>query len=366
MKPKKIFYARPSVQYKEADWVKHAALDAWGDFSNSYINDFEEEFANHIGVRYAVATSSCTGALHLGLAALGIGKGDEVILADTNWIATAAPIVYLGAKPVFVDINKDSWCIDPQAVKKAITKNTKAIIATHLYGNLCPMFSLKAIAKKIPIIEDAAEAIGSQYSGKPAGARGHFSVFSFHGSKTMTTGEGGMLVTSHMEFRDKVRQLNNHGRSLNAKQFRPEIIGYKYKMTNMQAAMGLVQLQRIGELVQRKRFIFENYEHLLDGVQDIKMNPRQSGCVNGFWMPTVVANKKGITRERFQQAFKWANIDARVFFYPLSSLPMFKRADNPVAYDICSRAINLPSYHNMTLDDQKRVANVVKKVMGQS
>lgn len=363
MKNKKVYYAKPSIKHKEADWTKQAALNAWGDYSNSYINDFEEQFAEHIGARYAVATSSCTGALHLGLAALGIGKGDEVILADTNWIATAAPIVYLGAKPVFVDIKEDTWCINPSAVKKAITKKTKAIIATHLYGNLCSMAMLKAAANGIPVIEDAAEALGSTYGGRPAGSHGYFGVFSFHGSKTMTTGEGGMLVTNHMEFVHKVQQLNNHGRSASAKQFCPEILGYKYKMTNMQAAMGLVQLERIGELVQRKRFIFENYEYLLENVRDIKMNPRQQGCNNGFWMPTVVANKKGITRDVFQEEFKRANIDARVFFYPLSSLPMFKKANNPVAYDICTRAINLPSYHDMTTDDQKRVANVIKRVM---
>ena len=157
-----------------------------------------DAFRQHLGVKYAIATSSCTGALHMGLAALGIGPGDEVIMADTNWIATAAPIVHLGAKPVFVDILPDSWCIDPELVEAAITPRTKAIIAVHLYGNLCDMDRLLAIGQKhgIPIIEDAAEAIGSDYHGKRAGSMGKFGTFSFHGTKTLTTGEGGMFVTN--------------------------------------------------------------------------------------------------------------------------------------------------------------------------
>jgi perosamine synthetase len=364
----RILYTKPNVGELEHRWVESMLWHAWGTYSGSSIKGFEEQFAKYIGTQYAVATSSCTGALHLGLAALGIKKGHEVILADTNWIATAAPIVYLGAKPVFVDIKEDTWCINPAEVKKAITKKTKAIIATHLYGNLCSLASLKEIAGEIPIIEDAAEAIGSMYRGKYAGSIGRFGVFSFHGSKTITSGEGGMFVTNSKDLSDKVRQLNNHGRSVNAKQFSPEILGYKYKMTDMQAALGTAQLQRVKELVQSKRFIFENYEYLLKDVPNIKMNPRQQGCVNGFWMPNVVVNKKHRfnlpARELFLEEFAKDNIDARVFFYPLSSLPMFKKANNPVAYDICTRSINLPSYYDMTLMDQRRVAIVIKKVMG--
>lgn len=356
----KIHYAIPSLGDQEADWVKRAAL-IHGDCSTMYVEYFQALFAEYVGSKYAVATSSCTGALHLGLAALGIGPGDEVILADTNWIATAAPIVYLGAKPVFVDILEDTWCIDPSKLKKAITKKTKAIIATHLYGNLCDMNSLVPAAGGIPIIEDAAEALGSDYMRAPAGSMGRFGVYSFHGSKTMTTQEGGMLVTDDKKLANKVRQLNNHGRSPKAKQFCPEIIGYKYKMTDMQASMGVVQLTRFHALLARKRQIFTLYECLLDGL-DIKMNPRQYGCFSSYWMPTVVTKKKG-TRKKFVEAFGKENIDARVFFYPLSSLKMFEKADNPVAYDICRRAINLPSYNDMTDKDQLRVAEVVKKVV---
>ena len=196
MKPR-IHYTKPSITEREVEYATDAARNGWGDRCYEYINRFEELFKQHLGVKYAIATSSCTGALHMGLAALGIGPGDEVILADTNWIASAAPIVHLGAKPVFVDILADSWCIDPNLAEAAITPRTKAIIAVHLYGNLCEMHRLLEIGEKygLPIIEDAAEAIGSIDHGKRAGSMGKFGAFSFHGTKTLTTGEGGMFVT---------------------------------------------------------------------------------------------------------------------------------------------------------------------------
>ena len=195
----KIPYTLPSITDIEIDYVDHAVRTGWGSNCYDYIYRFESEFKNHLGVDYAIATSSCTGALHMGLFALGINEGDEVILADTNWIATVAPIIHLGAKPVFVDICKDTWCIDPMLIEMAVTKNTKAIIAVHLYGNLCDMDKLLEIGEKynIPIIEDAAEALGSVYKGKQAGSIGAFGAFSFHGTKTITTGEGGIFVTNN-------------------------------------------------------------------------------------------------------------------------------------------------------------------------
>ena len=194
----RIYYTKPSITELEVRYATDAAANGWGEKCYEYIHRFEEAFKAHLGVKYAIATSSCTGALHMGMAALGIGPGDEVIMADTNWIATAAPIVHLGAKPVFVDILADSWCLDPALVEAAITPRTKAIVAVHLYGNLCEMDALLAIGEKhgIPVIEDAAEAIGSVYHGKRAGSMGKFGTFSFHGTKTVTTGEGGMFVTN--------------------------------------------------------------------------------------------------------------------------------------------------------------------------
>ena len=305
----------------------------------------------------------------MGLAALGIGPGDEVILADTNWIATVSPIIHLGAKPVFVDILPDSWCIDPAKAEAAITSRTKAIVAVHIYGNLCDMDALLEIGSRhgLPVIEDAAEAIGSVYFGKRAGSMGKFGAFSFHGTKTLTTGEGGMFVTGDADLYEKVLTLSNHGRARGqTKQFWPDEVGFKYKMSNIQAAIGCAQMERIGSLIQRKREILHRYKELLSSCRGVTLNPEPEGIENGAWMPTAVfAPELNISRESLQQAFGKQGIDARVFFHPLSSLPMFDAvADNVVAADLCTRAINLPSYHDMTDEQIVRVANVIKGLVG--
>lgn len=367
MKPR-IHYTKPSITELEIAYATDAARNGWGERCYEYINRFEELFKQHLGVKYAIATSSCTGALHMGLAALGVGPGDEVILADTNWIASAAPITYLGAEPVFVDILPDTWCLDPQRVREAITPKTKAIIAVHLYGNLCEMDELMAIGEHhgIPVIEDAAEAIGSVYHGKRAGSIGKFGAFSFHGTKTVTTGEGGMFVTNDADLYEHVLTLSNHGRAKGqTKQFWPDMVGFKYKMSNIQAAIGCGQMERIEKLIIRKREILHFYRDKLGVLPDITMNPEPANTINGAWMPTIVFDAKtGITREKLQAAFSAENIDARVFFYPLSSLSMFeKRSQNHIAQDIPGRAINLPSYGEMTNSELKRVIATLELVI---
>jgi perosamine synthetase len=364
----RIFYTKPSITDLEVRYATDAAANGWGDKCYEYINRFEELYKQHLGVQYAIATSSCTGALHMGMAALGIGPGDEVIMADTNWIATASPIVNLGAQPVFVDILPDSWCIDPDKAEAAITPNTKAIIAVHLYGNLCDMDRLLAIGEKygIPVIEDAAEAIGSVYHGRRAGSMGKFGSFSFHGSKTLTTGEGGMFVTNDPDLYERVLTLSNHGRARGQKkQFWPDLVGFKYKMSNLQAAIGCAQMDRIEELIQRKREIFNLYRESLEAVPSLKMNPELAGTVNGAWMPTVVFTPEiGITREKLQVAFAAENIDARVFFWPLSSLTMFAPLiSNINAWSIPERSINLPSFHDISYDEQDRVVAVIQSLL---
>lgn len=367
MKPR-IFYTKPSITDLEVRYATDAAANGWGDQCYAYISRFEELFKQHLGVQYAIATSSCTGALHIGMAALGIGPGDEVILADTNWIATAAPIVHLGAKPVFVDILPDSWCIDPNKAEAAITPRTKAIIAVHVYGNLCDMDRLLALGEKhgIPVIEDAAEAIGSVYHGKRAGSMGRFGAFSFHGTKTLTTGEGGMFVTNDADLYEQVLTLSNHGRAKGQiKQFWPDMVGFKYKMSNIQAAIGCAQMERIEELINRKRDVLSFYRKELAGLKGVSMNPEPPGTTNGAWMPTVVFEPEtGVTREKLQAAFAAENVDARVFFWPLSGLPMFEPVrSNTIAWNIPGRAINLPSYHDITNTDQAYVANIIKKLV---
>lgn len=364
----RIVYTKPSITELEVGYATDATRNGWGERCYDYINRFEAQFREHLGVRHAIATSSCTGALHLGMAGLGISPGDEVILADTNWIASVAPVVHLGATPVFVDIRPDSWTLDPALVEAAITPRTKAILAVHLYGNLCDLDALLAIGEKhgIPVIEDAAEALGSVYHGRRAGGIGRFGAFSFHGTKTMTTGEGGMFVTDDAALFETVLTLSNHGRARGqTQQFWPDMVGFKYKLSNVQAAIGCGQLERIDELTQRKRAILARYKDLLARHAGVAMNPEPAGTLNGAWMPTAVfAKDTGITRERLQAAFAAESIDARVFFHPLSSLPMFGgAARSPLAEDIAGRAINLPSFHDMTDDEQQRVANVIHRLL---
>jgi len=362
-----IPYSKPSITDLEISYASDAVANGWGKQCYSYIHRFEELFKQHLDVSYAIATSSCTGALHMGMAALDIGPGDEVILADTNWIATASPIVHLGAIPVFVDILSDSWCIDPAKAEAAITPKTKAIVAVHLYGNLCDMDRLLEIGEKygIPIIEDAAEAIGSVYQGRRAGSMGAFGTFSFHGTKTLTTGEGGMFVTNDHDLYERVLTLSNHGRaSEQIKQFWSDMVGFKYKMSNIQAAIGCAQMERIDVLIQRKREIFAAYREKLAAVPGVAMNPEPEGMINGAWMPTVVFSPEtGITREKLQSAFAEENIDARVFFWPLSSLDMFESEQkNMNAWSIPQRAINLPSYPEMEVSEIDRVLKVIGEV----
>lgn len=364
----RVHYTKPSITPLEIQFATDAATNGWGENCYAYISRFEDMFREHLGVKHAIATSSCTGAIHIGLAALGIGTGDEVIIADVNWIASAAPIMYLGAKPVFVDILPDTWCIDPEKAEAAITPRTKAIIAVHIYGNLCDMDALRTIGQKhgIPIVEDAAEAIGSKLRGSRAGAMGQFGTFSFHGSKTVTTGEGGMFVTQDDALFETVRTLSNHGRaSGQQKQFWPERLGFKYKISNVQAAIGCAQMERIEELIRGKRRVFSFYSDRLRHLP-LRMNPEPEETTNGYWMPTAVVDERTIfDRDALLSSFKSNNIDGRVFFWPLSMLPMFESVrTNVVSYSIFSRAINLPSYHDIDEASLERVASCIEASLG--
>jgi perosamine synthetase len=364
----KIPYAKPSITQLEIDYVNDAVTNGWGEHRNSYIDRFERQFAEHLGVKYAIATSSCTGALHMGLSALGIGLGDEVILADTNWVATAAPIVYIGAQPVFVDIRQDSWCINPELIESAITKNTKAIIATHLYGNLANMSEILDVGQRygLPVIEDAAEAIGSKYFGHRAGSLGLFGVFSFHGSKTISTGEGGMFVTNDADHYERVLTLSNHGREKSeTRMFWPAVVGFKYKMSNIQAAMGCAQLLRIDELVSKRQETLASYKKGLIPLGNVSMNPEQNGCENGAWMPNlVVSTNTGIEYKDLLFACRESGIDARAFFWSMSSLPMFKTDLNmTISRSVSSRAINLPSFFDISLEQINHVIQTIRRLV---
>lgn len=362
---RRIYYTKPSITELEVSYATDAARNGWGEHCYDYIYKFEDAFRAHLGVKHAIATSSCTGATHMGLAAMGVGPGDEVIIADINWIASAAPITYLGADPVLVDVLPDTWCIDPVKAEAAITPRTKAIIAVHLYGNLCDMDAMLDIGARhgIPIIEDAAEAIGSIWHGKRAGSMGTFGTFSFHGTKTITTGEGGMFVTNDDALYEKVLTFSNHGRARGeTRQFWPDMVGFKYKMSNVQAAIGCAQMERIDQLIAGKRTLFRYYADRLSSLP-LRMNPEPVGTINGFWMPTVMFNESVIfDREALLSAFKANNIDGRVFFWPLSMLPMFNaKPDNVTSYGLYKRALNLPSYHDLSETEVDRVTDIVKQ-----
>jgi len=262
----------------------------------------------------------------------------------------------------------DTWCINPKSVEKAITPKTKAIIAVHLYGNLCEMDELRAIAKKhnLYLIEDAAEAMGSEYKGRKAGSMGDVATFSFHGTKTVTTGEGGALIVQSKELYEKLLVLESHGRSPTAtKQFWAAKIGYKYKMPNVAAAMGVAQMERVDELVARKREIFKTYKRKLSDIEGLSFNPEKEGTLNSYWMTTVIfSHEMTFSRDDVLKLFNEANIDARVFFYPLSMMPPFERPPlnrNNVSYNLHERGMNLPSYHDITEDDIDRVCGVIRK-----
>jgi len=366
MKPKFIPVTGPSITRKEIEYVAQATKDGWNENCTKYVDLFEKKFASYVGRKYSLATSSCTGAIHLAYLALGLKSGDEVIVPNITWIAGVEPLYYIGAKPVFADIDPETWCIDPNDIERKITKKTKAILVVDLYGNMPKMDSIAKIAKKhgLEIIEDAAEAVGCEYYGKKAGSFGDVSCFSFHGSKTMTTGEGGMLLADSRDIIEKAEYYNDHCKD-SQKTFWNLEIGYKYKMSNFQAACGLAQLERIEELVEKKRQIFYWYRERLSGVPGLRLNVEPAKTKNTYWMVTVVIDKQcNIGKEMILDRLSKLNIQARPFFYPLSSLPVINRkVDTPISFDISSRALNLPCGLKTTREQVDYVCKSLLKII---
>lgn len=363
--------AGPWVTEREVEYVADAARHAWYGNANLYNLRFEQAFAKYVGVRHAVSVPHCTSAIHLALAALGVGPGDEVIVPDITWIATSAPIAYVGAKPVFADVDPVTWCLSADSLAECITPRTKAIIPVDLYGGVPDWDAILSVAqgKGIAVIEDAAEAMGSEYHGRKAGSFGDAAVFSFHGSKTLTTGEGGMLVTNRDDLLDRVKVLRDHGRSPEQGHlFYNTEVAFKYKMSSLQAAFGLAQLERIDELVARKRQIFGWYREAFESLPELTLNAEPAGTKNSFWMTNVLLPESvGLRKEDIAPRFAAAAIDYRPFFHPLSSLPAYApepqaewaRARNQVAYRLAPRGVNLPSPMNLDRADVARVSRVV-------
>lgn len=370
----RIPIAGPSITEREIAYVTEAVKTAWYGEANIFHERFERAFAAHCGRKHAVSLPSCTSALHLALAALGVGPGDEVIVPDATWIASVAPVQYVGATPVFVDIDAQTWCVSPEAFAAAITPRTKAAIVVDLYGSMPDWDRLAVIAadRGVALIEDAAEAIGSRWKDRPAGAFGAMSAFSFHGSKTLTTGEGGMLVLDDDRLMARVLQLRDHGRAPGDKMFFNVEVGFKYKMSAMQAALGLAQLERLDELVAGKRRVFEWYREAFADWNLGHLNPDVPGLYNSYWMSTLVLDAElGIKKETLIPMLADAGIDVRPFFYPLSAIPAFRqteqaaaaRSRNRVAYAVTQYGINLPSALNLAREDARRVAEQVRNVV---
>lgn len=371
---KTIPVAGPSISKKEIAYVTDAIRNGWYEHANDYILSFEKAFAQYLGRKYAISLPSCTSALHLSLLALDIKQGDEVIVPDATWIASAAPVSYVGATPVFADIDPQTWCLSAETIQVCITPKTKAIIVVNLYGHMPEWNAILKLAKKhnIAVIEDAAESIGSQYQDKLSGTFGITSCFSFHGSKTLTTGEGGMLVTDDEHIYKRCAQLRDHGRAPGDIMFQNLEVGYKYKMSPLQAALGLAQLERVEELVQKKRQIFGWYQKYLKNIKQLTLNPHSETTYNSYWMSTLVWDKNlPLDKPSVVRALAERNIASRPFFDPLSSLPAYAhlpdiaryKKQNLHSYDIAARAINLPSALCLKQTEVKQVAEALREII---
>jgi perosamine synthetase len=374
---KRIPVAGPWITEKEIAYVTDAVTNAWYERAGLYHDKFEPAFASYVGARHAVSLPSCTSGIHLALAALGVGPQDEVVIPDCTWIASSAPISYVGATPVFADVERDTWCLSPKSFEQCLTPKTKAVIVVDLYGGVADYDAIRAIASKhgVAVIEDAAEAVGAEYKGKKAGSLGDLGVFSFHGSKTLTTGEGGMLVTDRKDLFDRVLQLRDHGRVPGDKMFWNHEVAFKYKMSSLQAALGLAQLERVEELVARKREAFGWYREELGNLDGVRLNFEPPGTRNVYWMVTAILSPElGFKTVQLMEALAASGIDSRPFFHPLSTLPAYEsfpgskvaRERNGVSYAIAECGINLPSSLSLTRDDVRKVAEALRRALAKA
>ena len=369
-----IAVAAPSITQREGELAAQAAMEAWGAEHYRFNARFEAMLAEYVGVRHAISVPHATSALHLICLALGLGPGDEVIAPDVTWIASVAPIIYCGATPVLVDIDPVTWCVESAAVEAAVTARTKAILGVDLYGSMCDWAALRAIAERhgLALIEDAAEALGSSLNGRQAGAHGLAAAFSFHGSKTVTTGEGGMLVSDDDALIERVRFLRDHGRAPGDRQFQNTEIAWKYKMSAVQAALGIAQMERIDALIEAKRRIFGWYAERLGARGDLAINAEPAGVRNSYWMVTVVPDPAlGLDKFDLQAAFRARNIDTRPFFSPLSNLPAFRHrpescrhaGPNDRGRAVARSGLNLPSGYDMTEKKADLVCGVLDEIL---
>jgi perosamine synthetase len=362
-----ILTAGPSITPVEVAYVQDAARNGWNSSWNKYLTKFEKTFAKYVGSKYAIATSSCTGALQMSLMALGIGPNDEVLVPDLTWVASATAIRDTGAKPIFVDVELDSWNIDVEKLKQKISSKTKAIVVVHMYGGSARMTDIMNFAKdnNLYVVEDAAPAIGAKWNDKSCGTFGQFGCFSFQGAKLLVTGEGGMIVTDDEELYLKARKISDQGRNPN-KIFWIDETGVKFKMSNIQAALGLAQIQRADENIAMKRRIFSWYEENLSNISTVKLNKEVPGSKSIYWMTSIrlLENCK-ISQKEFIELLKSKNIDSRPVFPAISQYPIWNESVQPekTAKMIGASAINLPSGVGLSKAQVDYICDVITSIV---
>lgn len=351
---------QPSLGEKEKANVLECLNSTWISSKGKFITQFENSFSEYIGVKYSAAVCNGTVAIHAALLALDISEGDEVIVPSFTYIASVNAIKYTGAKPIFVDSNLITWQIDPAKIEESITQNTKAIMVVHLYGQPCEMDLIKQIADKYKlfIVEDCAEAFGSLYKGKHVGSFGDIATFSFFGNKTITTGEGGMVVTNNQSLIEKVIHLKGQGLAKN-REYYHDIIGYNYRMTNICAAIGLAQLERADDLIKKKIQIAKWYKDKLKNAP-VAFHSEVGDVKHSFWMISILF-KDAVERDKVRAYLKQNGIETRPTFYPVHLMPMYfvREFSLPVAEELGSRGINLPSYPDLNENDVEHICNMI-------
>ena len=363
---KTIPVAEPVIGERELEYVSDAVRSGWVSSIGKYFNEFERGISSACGADEAISTSSGTAALHLALASLGIGAGDEVIVPSLTFIATANAVRYVGATPIFADSDPKHWCIDPADIERCLTDRTRAIIPVHLYGHPADMDAILAIARPrgILVIEDAAEALGTTYRGKPVGALGDAGVFSFYGNKLITTGEGGMLVTNSRSLADRARLLRDHAMSPERRYWHEEI-GFNFRMTNMQAALGVAQVEQMPRFLERKIAISQRYRESFAGLPGIDMQTEAAWAGSSCWMATLqVSPGFGLDRDGLGEALADRGVDTRPVFLPIHTMPPYREARVlPNAQRIARHGISLPSAASLSEQDQSYVIDCVHQIV---
>jgi perosamine synthetase len=353
---------QPDLNGNEKKYVNECLDTSWISSRGRFVNEFEQKFAEFIDIDHAASVSNGTVALHLALLALGIGPGDEVIVPTLTYIASVNAIAYTGATPVFVDSVRSTWQIDPEDVRRHITPRTKAIMPVHLYGQACDMDALMALATehRLFVVEDCAEAFGTLYKGQHVGTFGDISTFSFFGNKTITTGEGGMVVSNDKTLIERARHLKGQGLAAH-REYWHDVVGYNYRMTNIQAAIGLAQLERANEFIEGKRRLAKQYADALAGLP-IEMHGEVEGTVHTYWMISILV-ERAEQRDALRTHLADANIETRPLFYPAHTMPMYAHnyRKHRVAEDLAWRGINLPSWPGLGAEQLQRVVSAIKE-----